>query len=252
MEASPAMTGPIACPNCGDAMERREFESRLGRLEAIDLCCPCRSFWFDGGESTQLAPRGVIELFGVIYKRQGEWRRPLANRLACPRCREALAFTHDLGKNGRFTYYRCEGGDGRLTPFTEFLREKQFVRVLAPAELVRVRAEVKQISCSGCGAAIDLERESVCSFCGAPIAILDAGAVERALRQWTAEMVERDDQHARLAAMLSERMPQLPARCLPLGANAGADPRGPDRGVDLIDGGITAVSRLLHGLGFER
>jgi hypothetical protein len=108
-------------------------------------------------------------------------------------------FTHDLGKNGRFTYYhyRCERGDGRLTPFTEFLRDKQFVRALAPAELVRVRAEVKQIRCSGCGA---------------PIAILDTDAVEKSLRQWTAQAVERDEQRARLAAMLSERKPQLPAQ----------------------------------------
>jgi hypothetical protein len=247
MEDSPVSTGQTACPSCGDVMERREFESRHGAPEAIDLCCPCRSIWFDQSESTQLAPRGVIELFGLIFKRQGEWRRPLASRLACPRCREALVFTHDLGKNGRFTYYRCEGGDGRLTPFTEFLREKQFVRVLAPAELVRVRAEVKQISCSGCGAAVDLARESVCSFCGAPIAILDAGAVEKALRQWTAEAVERDEQRARLAAMLSERMPELPGHCLQLGAGAGK----PAGEADLIDGGITAVSLLLHGLGFK-
>lgn len=247
MEESDVSTSGTACPNCGEPMERREFEGRLGTPEAIDLCCPCRSIWFDRWESTQLAPRGVIELFGLIFKRQGDWRRPLGNRLACPRCREALAFTHDLGRNGRFTYYRCEGGDGRLTPFTEFLREKQFVRVLVPTEMARVRAELKQLRCSGCGAPVDLARESACSHCGAPIAILDADAVEKALRQWTAQAVERDEQRERLAAMLSERMPELPGHCLQLGAGAAQPPHG----VDLIDGGITAVGGLLRGLGFE-
>ena len=118
MDQSAVSTGDNACPNCGEAMERREFEGRAGAPESIDLCCPCRSIWFDGWESAQLAARGVLDLFGLIVKRRGEWRRPLGNRLACPRCREALVFTHDLGKNGRFTYYRCERGDGRLTPFT--------------------------------------------------------------------------------------------------------------------------------------
>lgn len=246
MTQSPVITGQTACPNCGDLMERREFEGRLGTPEAIDLCCACRSIWFDRWESAQLAARAVLELFGLILKRQAEWRRPLASRLSCPRCRGVLAFTHDLSKSGRFTYYRCEGGDGRLTPFAEFLREKQFVRALSPSELVRVRAEVKQIRCSGCGAVVDLEKGSGCSFCGAPIAILDADAVEKALRQWSAEAVH-DEPRARLAAMLSERMPELPGHCLQLGAGAAA----PGHGVDLIDGGIAAVGGLIRGMGFE-
>jgi hypothetical protein len=243
VDDNPVSVGGSSCPNCRDAMERHVFEGTLGEREPVDFCCPCRSMWFDRGESTRIAPRGILEIFGLILKRQGEWRRPLERSLACPRCRGALEFTHDLTRSGRFTYYRCGAGHGRFTPFTEFLREKQFVRELAPAELARVRAEVKQVRCSGCGAMVDITKDNACSYCGAPIAILDADAVEAALRQWAAQAA----QPARLAVTLSERMPQLPQHCLPLGPCPGQ----PNPGVDLIDGGIAAVGSLLSGMGLK-
>jgi hypothetical protein len=121
------------------------------------------------------------------------------------------------------------------------------VRVLAPAEMARVRAEVKQLRCSGCGAMIDLARDNACSYCGAPIAILDANAVETALRDWAAQAEQHDEQRARVAAMLAESMPQLPAHCLPLAA----DPGRPNPGLDLIDGGIAGIGGLLRGMGLE-
>jgi hypothetical protein len=226
-------------------MERREYEGKLGVAEPVDFCGPCRSMWLDSGESAQLAPRGVLDIFGLILKRQGELRRPLGRDLACPRCHGPLLFTHDLTRGGRFTYFRCVEGHGRFTPFTEFLREKQFVRMLAPAEMARVRAEIKQLRCSGCGATVDLERDSACPYCGAPIAILDANAVETALRQWAALAEQREEQRARVAAMLSEHAWQLPQHCLPLSAGPGT----PDRGSDLIDKGIAAVGGLLAGVG---
>jgi len=241
--------GAVACASCGDVMERRGFERALGGREAIDLCYPCRSIWFDQGESTQLAPRGVLELFGVIHKHQAESRRPLANKLACPHCRSALALTHDIGKSGPFTYYRCGAGHGRLTPFTEFLREKQFIRALTPAELARVRVEVKQVRCSGCGGAIDLEHDTACPYCHAPIAILDADAVEKALRSWSEEAARKDELRVKgaQAAAISERMAKLPEHCFHLSA---APPAG-GNGIDLIDGAIAAIGGLLQGIGLE-
>lgn len=246
MDSSALSTGHTICPNCGDAMERREFERRLGGPEALDLCYPCRSMWFDNGESVQLAPRAVIEIFTMIFKGGGECRRPLSGSLACPRCRAALVFTHDIGKTGRFTYFRCAKGDGRYTPFTEFLREKQFVRALAPAEMERVRAEIKQVRCSGCGANVDLARESACSHCGAPIAILDANAVESALREWSAQAEQRDEQRERLGALVSEAIPKLSNHCLGLRAC----PDQPAHAHDLIESGITGIGGLVDAMGF--
>jgi len=247
VENHPDMEGQTDCPGCAQRMERRQFERRSGDSEAVDFCRPCRLIWFDSNESVQLAPNGVIDIFRFIYQSQGEWRQPRPSQLVCPRCHGALEYTHDLSKNGRFTYFRCDQDHGRLTPFTEFLREKQFVRVLTPAEVLKVQAEVKQVRCSGCGAIVDLAHESACSHCGAPIAILDANAVERALRQWATEGEQREEQRARLAAMLSERTPELSRHCLPLRP----DPDSPGLGVDLIEGGIAAIGGMLLGMGYR-
>jgi hypothetical protein len=123
----------------------------------------------------------VIELFRDIHARQDEPRRALPEWFGCPRCHAPLVLAHDLAKAGRFSYWRCPDEHGRLTPFFQFLREKQFVRSLTPAELGRVRAELKTVRCSGCGAPIDLQRDTACGFCKAPLAILDADAVRKAL-----------------------------------------------------------------------
>jgi hypothetical protein len=166
-------------------MQPRTLARNVGGELQIDVCHSCHAIWFDRNESLQLAPGAVIDLFQDIHRHRDDSRRPLAERPQCPHCRTALALTRDVGKAGRFTYYRCAQDHGRLTPFSEFLREKQFVRSLSPAELARVRAELKTVRCSGCGAPIDLERESKCGFCRAPIAILDPDAVERAVRMWS-------------------------------------------------------------------
>ena len=100
---------------------------------------------------------------------------------------------HDIGKGGRFSYYKCPGGDGRLTPFSEFLKEKQFVRALNPAEKNRLRAEIKQVQCSSCGAPVDVERGFECGHCGSAITVLDADAVAKTLHELeTADAAVRD------------------------------------------------------------
>ena len=175
----------VACPSCAQPMAKRALPNHDGGPVCLDLCYPCHAIWFDRNESVQLAPRGVIELFRDVHARQGEPRRALPERFGCPRCRTPLALVHDLAKAGRFSYWRCPGQHGRLTPFFQFLREKQFVRALTPAELGRVRAELKVVRCSSCGAPIDLQRDTACGFCKAPLAILDADAVAKALREWS-------------------------------------------------------------------
>jgi Zn-finger nucleic acid-binding protein len=179
-------TNPLSCPNCRQSMQVLQLERHDGGKLRIDLCFPCYAIWFDRWESVQLAPGAVIELFKQIHTHRAEVRQPLGAQLGCPRCIKSLLITRDVSKTGPFSYYRCPLDHGRFTPFFEFLREKQFVRTLNPAELMRVRAQVKQLMCSGCGAPIDLQTESKCSFCAAPIAVLDADAVENGMRIWVA------------------------------------------------------------------
>jgi hypothetical protein len=71
---------------------------------------------------------------------------------------------------------------GRFTPFVQFLREKDFIRPLSPAELERLRQTIRVVQCSSCGAPVDLEKDTACPYCRAPIAILDPDAVNATVR----------------------------------------------------------------------
>jgi hypothetical protein len=143
-------------------MQAQNLEHNYRGSVRVDVCFGCCGIWFDHLASIQLAPSAVVELFREVHSRNDTARRPLDKHLECPRCREQLTLSWDLGKAGRFSYFRCERGDGRFTPFFQFLREKQFVRSLTSVELQRVRAQVRQITCSQCEAPIDLEHSSEC------------------------------------------------------------------------------------------
>ena len=105
---------------------------------------------------------------------------------ACPRCHAALAYTHDLQRTTHFTFWRCVRDHGQLMTFNQFLAEKNFIRAPSPAELAKLRATVRQISCSQCGAPIDLARDDACSHCGAPVALIDPEGVAKAVRDLAA------------------------------------------------------------------
>jgi hypothetical protein len=229
-------------------MAKRALPNHDGGPVCLDLCYPCHAIWFDRSESVQLAPRGVIELFRDVHARHDEPRNALPERPRCPRCQVRLDLTHDLGRTGRFSYWRCPGDHGRLTPFFQFLREKQFVRSLTPAELKTLRADLKQVRCSGCGAPIDLARDTACGFCKAPLAVLDADAVEKALRTWS-------DAEKRRPVPTRESIAQA---MLDLRAAESRAKRDADRyartetgfgnlesGVDLLDFAIEGLGKLL-------
>jgi DNA-directed RNA polymerase subunit RPC12/RpoP len=195
------------CPGCSAAMRRRSFARKdTGTLD-LDMCFDCRAIWFDTWESTQLAPRAVLDLFREIEAQGGGGGKPLAAVLRCVTCRERLAFTHDIERTNAFVYYRCPEGHGRFTTFLQFLREKEFVRSLTPLEVQKLSATVAQVRCSSCGAPVDITRDAACPYCHAPIAILDAGAVQHAIAALTAadQRSQRVDPDAVLDALLAER-----------------------------------------------
>lgn len=171
----------LVCPGCASPMRKQAFERKLGGELPVDICSSCKLIWFDRFENLQLAPRGLLDLFALIHADQHETVNPVPKRLACPRCSERLVLTHDMQRSTRFVYYRCEQQHGKLSAFYQFLREKNFVRSLSPVEVSRLKAEVRQVRCSGCGAPINLDTDSACSFCRAPIAVLDADAMQVAL-----------------------------------------------------------------------
>jgi hypothetical protein len=162
-------------------MDKKRFGRQPHGEVILDVCWDCHGIWFDQYESTTLAPGSVIELFRLINEHRDRTARPLADAMACPQCRAKLAFTQDLQRTNRIVYHRCPGGHGRFTTFLQFLREKQFVRSLSPLEIDSLKATVKQVRCSGCGAPVDVARDAACGFCRSPLSILDAAAVEKAL-----------------------------------------------------------------------
>jgi len=168
-------------------MRRRAFAGRMSTVD-LDICSACQSIWFDAYESAQLTPGAVLELFDLIRAAQAQAQasQPLSERCSCPVCQRTLTLTHDIERTNHITYYRCTGGHGRLTTFAQFLLEKNFVRALSPAEIYRLRAVVTHVRCTSCGAPIDLAHDAACSYCRAPIAILDADALQGTVAQLTA------------------------------------------------------------------
>lgn len=158
---------------------------KLGGEVDVDVCLPCQGLWFDGFESLQLAPQGVIALFRLIGEHAGDERLPLAGTLFCPRCDGMLEARRDMVRTGRFGYRRCEA-HGRFIVFAQFLVEKGFVREVSPAEVRKLGVEIAEIRCSGCGGPVDIRRDDACPWCHAPIAVLDAAAVDKALADYGA------------------------------------------------------------------
>jgi len=171
----------MTCPACGGGMREATFDGQLGRQVALDLCAGCNGAWFDGMESHQLTPGSTLALFKQMGEAVAEANRPLAARKTCPRCQAALTREVDKQRSTTFEAFRCPAGHGRYMTFGAFLRAKNFVRDLTPAEVVELRRHVQSVKCSGCGAAVDVREHSACTFCRAPIAMIDPDQLQRTI-----------------------------------------------------------------------
>jgi len=174
----------IPCPNCAAPTLTKPLRLN-GAVVPVDVeaCSACRLFWFDRGASVTLTAQSVIDLFRLIGAVADAQRGPpLATSFCCPRCEKPLAPIHDVQRTTRFTYWRCEWDRGQLMSFQQFLRAKNFIRTPTMAEIAKLRETVQQVSCSQCGAPIDLGKDSACAHCGAPIALVDPDGVAKALQ----------------------------------------------------------------------
>lgn len=234
------------CPNCTAPMDRFGMEGVYGPEIEVDLCFACHVLWLDKRESLQLSPRGTLDLFKVLHEHRDDPRHSLASRIECPRCSRRLSLSQDIGKAGRFSYYECPARDGRLTPFSEFLKEKQFVRALNPAEQNRLRAEVKSVQCSRCGAPVELTSGFDCGHCGAGLTVLDADAVEKTLRELDAADAQRStgdpaEREARARALASMEGARTRPEDYVGGAYQRSSMQSGNLGVDLLSATIGAI-----------
>jgi len=181
--SEPAATAPLSCPGCDQAMLTARFDAHYGRTVDLDLCHGCGLIWFDQQESIALTPGAVLKLFSTLDEHR-EQRHPLGSpAMRCPRCRRPLAATVDRQRATLFSYWRCPADEGRLTTFFDFLREKNFVRPLDAREMAELRERVQTLTCSGCGAPVDLAKGSSCAFCRAPLSLIDTKQVESIVRE---------------------------------------------------------------------
>jgi hypothetical protein len=165
----------MTCPQCASEMEAMTFDGHLGLPVAIDICRACQVLWFDPREDLRLAPASTLKVFQIIAKQaQASVATAPAAAPACPRCGLRLLQTHDQQHATKFEYLRCAREHGRLITFVNFLLEKDFIRPLSPEQIDELRQrKIQVISCSKCGAPVDLTHGPTCAHCGASLSMLD-------------------------------------------------------------------------------
>ena len=168
----------MECPNCRSVMEPMSLDGHHGRRVDVDVCGTCQAIWFDGYESLQLSAGSVLKLFRLIGSNGGKVRAPLSATAECPRCRGRLRTTHDMQRTTRFEYRACVDRHGRLISFFNFLREKDFIRPMTPAQIDDLRRNLRTVNCSNCGAPIDLAKGGECAHCGSPLSMIDVKQAE--------------------------------------------------------------------------
>jgi len=236
------MVPSLTCPGCRNPMKAIDLERHAAGTLVVDLCNGCQALWFDAMESPQLSPKATLELFCAINDARPEVHRTLPRHMTCPRCDTPLAPARDVQHTTRFSYYRCPRGHGRLTPFFQFLREKNFLRQVPKEELERLKSLVRIIRCSSCGAPIDLAKSTACEFCRAPITVLDPEAASRAVRDLTTAEARGtppmdDAERAAAGVMAAAQFERALAREQSQGRDGFA--------VDLVEIGFSALAAML-------
>ncbi|MDD5029599.1 MAG: zf-TFIIB domain-containing protein [Rhodoferax sp.] len=170
------------CPACHGRMTGQTFATTFGGTVQIDLCFACRGLWFDPLENLKLSPAAVLALFRQLHAHRDDAAQALPGKLTCPRCNGGLVQGFDLVKSGRYITHRCPQRHGRFSTFASFMIEKGFVRQLTAVEIESMAQRLGVISCSNCGAPVDLRQSHVCPHCRTALSLLDPQAVERALQ----------------------------------------------------------------------
>jgi uncharacterized protein YbaR (Trm112 family) len=232
----------MTCPNCGKEMTDWTLEARLGRQVIVDVCTGCQAFWFDVHESLQLSPGATLKLMKFIGEHSSTVKAALSDTLRCPRCAGGLSLMHDMVRNMRFSYWGCGNGHGRFIGFFDFLKEKNFIHALSPQEIQQLKQNVQSVNCCNCGAAIDLQTNSVCPYCHSPISMLDMKQQQQMLAQLR-EAAEPRPVDAALPLKLTLATEQTAALFKEDDTEWWEDARSGD----LVQAGLKAVARWLTG-----
>jgi hypothetical protein len=220
------------------------LDGRMRSRVQIDLCTNCQVIWFDHLESVRLSAGSTLEVFRIIGQDPQRSLAPIPDRMACPRCQLRLLLTHDRQRNTPFRYWRCARDHGRLTTFFDFLREKDFIRPLSAEQIADLRANLHQVNCSACGAAIDLAHESACGHCGSPLSILDVRQIERMATQLREADEKSKTIDSNLAAVFEPRNEKEETEGLFALLRSEVD-WNPSTGGGLVEAGLRLLGRKL-------
>jgi Zn-finger nucleic acid-binding protein len=225
-------------------MRELRMEETYGRPLVVDVCTACHGLWLDGAELLQLSARSTIELFRTTSAAaSASTALPVSSRMTCPRCKARLVDGTDSQRGTRFHFARCPDGHGRFLTFFQFLLAKNFVRTLTPTELHALREHIRQINCSNCGAAVDVERGAVCGYCRTPVSMIDPRQLEVTVRELQETEAKRQSVDPALPLRLMQERLQAER------AFAAADPgwaqtlvaRSDRRSIDLVELGLRAI-----------
>jgi Zn-finger nucleic acid-binding protein len=182
----------MCCPNCKTPMTRRPVTLfyQPDQVE-IEVCMTCNVLWFDRSECIGMTARSVLDLFQYLNKARATPRMALSKDIPCPMCRTWLEKTQDMQRATRFSYWRCPVKHGELYTFTQFLLNKNFIRSPSPDDIARLLKIVRQVTCSQCGAPVDLVKDTVCSHCGTAITLVDPEGIAKAVKELEASEAKR-------------------------------------------------------------
>lgn len=172
----------MICPNCAKAMTDWKLTGHLGVQLTVEVCPPCQAFWFERHEDLGLTPAATLQLMKYIGEHSSS-AKPQFSDPMCPHCGSGLTLAHNMSRNVRFVYWLCPSQHGHFIGFFDFLKEKNFIRPLSPAEIQHLRESVQEVHCSNCGASVNLQTNSACPYCHAPISILDLHEQQQMLAQ---------------------------------------------------------------------
>ena len=225
-------------------MEVHELPAQYDKRVEIDFCFGCQGIWFDSTENLKLAPEAVATMFKEMHRHSEEPHLPLAGRLSCPQCRGALVQGFDIVRSGRYITHRCGMQHGRFSSFSSFMIEKGFVRQLTKPEIADIASKIGVISCSNCGAPVDLREEDACSHCRSALSLLDPAAVEKALQHYARPSARQAAPTAAVADALVA-MARQRSRHEPLDSwTVHPSSTGAGLAVDLLAVGLNLVSGL--------
>jgi Zn-finger nucleic acid-binding protein len=175
---------PLACGNCGQALQVLQLAGHYGRTVEIDLCAPCHLVWFDAIESARLAGPGLLDLIGAMAQAQSQTHELAHTALQasppCPRCRGAVRAVFNRTRWGKSQQLECVHQHGAYQSFAQFLAEKGLLRPMTSADRLRAQQLPGGLHCVNCGGAI-AQQDNPCSWCGSVPSLLDVARLVQAL-----------------------------------------------------------------------